>query len=172
MLKHLHDIPALTVALIEGGAFGGGAGLAAACDMGVAVRNAKFAFSEVRLGLIAATVSPYVVAAVGARRARRLFASGEVFDAERAQALGLIDEVVADGEALEAAKARIMTTQLLCAPGAVAQSKLLVAEVAGRAIDHGLMAHTAKRIAAQRVGEEGQAGVRAFLEGKKAPWVE
>lgn len=172
MLKHLHDIPALTVALIEGGAFGGGAGLAAACDMGVAVRNAKFAFSEVRLGLIAATVSPYVVAAVGARRARRLFASGEVFDAERAQALGLIDEVVADGEALEAAKARIMTTQLLCAPGAVAQSKLLVAEVAGRAIDHGLMAHTAKRIAAQRVGEEGQAGVRAFLEGKKAPWAE
>jgi methylglutaconyl-CoA hydratase len=172
MLKHLHDIPALTVALIEGGAFGGGAGLAAACDMGVAVRNAKFAFSEVRLGLIAATVSPYVVAAVGARRARRLFASGEVFDAERAQALGLIDEVVADSEALEAAKARIMTTQLLCAPGAVAQSKLLVAEVAGRAIDHGLMAHTAKRIAAQRVGEEGQAGVRAFLEGKKAPWAE
>src|SRR5579864_6223578 len=82
MLKHLHDIPALTVALVEGGGFGGGAGLAAACDMVVAVKNAKFAFSEVKLGLIAATVSPYVVAAVGPRRARRLFSSGEVFDAE------------------------------------------------------------------------------------------
>jgi len=172
MLKHLHDIPALTVALIEGGAFGGGAGLAAACDMGVAVQSAQFAFSEVKLGLIAATVSPYVVAAVGPRRARRLFSSGEVFDADSARLFGLIDEVVADGEALAAAKARITRGQLLCAPGAVAESKLLVAEVAGRPIDHGLMVHTAKRIAAQRVGDEGQAGVRAFLDGKKAPWAE
>ena len=172
VLKHLHDIPALTVALIEGGGFGGGAGLAAACDMGVAVRSAKFAFSEVKLGLIAATVSPYVVAAVGARRARRLFASGEVFDAEQARLFGLIDEVVADAEALAAAKARISASQRLCSPGAVAESKKLVAEVAGREIDHGLMVHTAKRIAAQRVGDDGQAGVRAFLDGRKAPWAE
>jgi methylglutaconyl-CoA hydratase len=164
--------PALTVALIEGGAFGGGAGLAAACDMSVAVQGAKFAFSEVKLGLIAATVSPYVVAAIGARRARRLFSSGEVFDAEHARMFGLIDEIVADGAALEAAKARIMATQLLCAPGAVAESKRLVAEVAGKAIDHGLIVHSAKRIAAQRVGDEGQAGVRAFLDGRKAPWAE
>jgi methylglutaconyl-CoA hydratase len=172
MLKHLHDIPALTVALIEGGGFGGGAGLAAACDMGVAVQDARFAFSEVKLGLIAATISPYVVAAIGARRARRLFSSGEVFDAEQARAIGLIDEVVADAEALAAAKARIAAAQLLCSPGAVAQSKRLVDEVAGREIDHGLMVHTAKRIAAQRVGDDGQAGVRAFLEGRKAPWAE
>ena len=140
--------------------------------MVVAVRNAKFAFSEVRLGLIAATVSPYVVAAVGSRRARRLFSSGEVFDAESARLFGLVDEIVDDGAALEAAKARIIGTQRLCAPGAVAESKKLVAEVAGRAIDHGLMVHTAKRIAAQRVGDEGQAGVRAFLDGKQAPWAE
>jgi methylglutaconyl-CoA hydratase len=172
MLKHLHDIPALTVALIEGGGFGGGAGLAATCDMGVAVQGARFAFSEVKLGLIAATVSPYVVGAIGARRARRLFSSGEVFDAERALAFGLIDEIVADAEALAAAKERITRTQLLCAPGAVAESKRLVGEVVGREIDHGLMVHTAKRIAAQRVGDEGQAGVRAFLEGRKAPWAE
>jgi methylglutaconyl-CoA hydratase len=172
MLKHLHDIPALTVALIEGGGFGGGAGLAAACDMGVAVRSAKFAFSEVKLGLIAATVSPYVVAAVGTRRARRLFASGEVFDAEQARLYGLIDEVVADVEALAAAKARIAAAQRLCSPGAVAESKKLVGEVAGREIDHGLMVHTARRIAAQRVGDDGQAGVRAFLDGRKGPWAE
>jgi methylglutaconyl-CoA hydratase len=80
--------------------------------------------------------------------------------------------VVADAEALAAAKARIAAAQMLCSPGAVAQSKRLVDEVAGREIDHGLMVHTAKRIAAQRVGEDGQAGVRAFLEGKKAPWAE
>ncbi|MEJ0065843.1 MAG: enoyl-CoA hydratase-related protein [Caulobacteraceae bacterium] len=172
MLKHLYDIPALTVALVEGGGFGGGAGLAAACDMGVAVQGAKFAFSEVKLGLIAATISPYVIAAIGSRRARRLFASGEVFDAEQARAFGLIDEVVADAEALAAAKARIAATQLLCSPGAVAESKRLVGEVAGREIDHGLMVHTARRIAAQRVGDDGQAGVRAFLEGCKAPWAE
>ena len=76
MLKHLFDIPALTVALVEGGAFGGGVGLAAACDMAIATQDAKFSFSEVRLGLIAATISPYVVAAVGSRRARRLFSTG------------------------------------------------------------------------------------------------
>ena len=172
MLKHLHDIPALTVALVEGGGFGGGAGLVAACDMAVAVSGAKFAFSEVKLGLIAATISPYVVAAIGPRRARRLFSSAEVFDAEQARLFGLVDEVVADAAALEAAKSRIAAAQQLCSPGAVAQSKLLVDEVAGRQLDHGLMTHTARRIAAQRVSEDGQAGVRAFLEGRKAPWAE
>jgi methylglutaconyl-CoA hydratase len=172
MLKHLHDIPALTVALVEGGAFGGGVGLAAACDMAIAVAGARFAFSEVKLGLIAATISPHVVAAVGPRRARRLFATGEVFDADQARQFGLIDEIVADAEALAAAKARIVKAQLACAPGAVAQSKKLVDEVAYKPIDHGVMSHTAHRIAAQRVGDEGQAGVRAFLEGKKAPWTE
>jgi methylglutaconyl-CoA hydratase len=172
MLKHLHDIPALTVALVEGGAFGGGVGLAAACDMAIAVKGARFAFSEVKLGLIAATISPYVVAAVGPRRARRLFATGAVFDADEARQFGLVDEVAADAEALAAAKARIAKAQLACAPGAVAESKKLVDEVANKPLDHGLMSHTAHRIAAQRVGDEGQVGVRAFLEGKKAPWAE
>jgi methylglutaconyl-CoA hydratase len=172
MLKHLHDIPALTVALVEGGAYGGGAGLVAACDMAVSVASARFSFSEVRLGLIPATVGPYVVAAVGPRRARRLFSTGEVFEAERARAFGLVDEVVADAAALDAAKARIAAGMRACAPGAVGESKRLVAEVAYREIDRGLMAHTARRIAAQRVGEEGQAGVRAFLAGAKPPWAE
>lgn len=172
MLKHLHDIPALTVALVEGGGFGGGAGLAAACDMTIATQGARFSFSEVKLGLIAATISPYVVAAIGARRARRFFSSGEVFNAETALRIGLVDEVVADAAALDAAKARISAAQRLCSPGAVAESKRLVDEVAGREIDHGLMVHTARRIAAQRVGPDGQAGVRAFLDGKPAPWAE
>ena len=85
MLKHLHDLPALTVALIEGVAFGGGAGLAAACDMAIATADARFAFSEVKLGLLAATISPYVIAAIGPRRARGLFATGRVFGAEHAR---------------------------------------------------------------------------------------
>ena len=172
MLKHLHDIPALTVALVEGGGFGGGAGLVAACDMAIAVKGARFSFSEVKLGLIAATISPYVVAALGPRRARRMFSTGEVFGVDQALALGLIDEVVADTAALEAAKARIAATMQACAPGAVEESKRLVGEVAYVEIDHGLLQHTARRIAAQRVGAEGQAGVRAFLAGTKPPWAE
>jgi methylglutaconyl-CoA hydratase len=172
MLKHLYDIPALTVALVEGGAFGGGVGLAAACDMAIAVKGAKFAFSEVKLGLVAATISPYVVAAIGPRRARRLFSSGEVFDVEQAQAFGLVDEVVDDAAALGAAKQRISTQMLACAPGAVEASKQLVAHIIGRHLDQALIDHTARLIAARRVSDEGQAGVRAFLEGKKPPWAE
>jgi methylglutaconyl-CoA hydratase len=170
MLKALWDLPALTVALIEGGAFGGGAGVAATCDLAVAVADATFSFSEVRLGLIPATVSPYVVAAVGPRTARGLFATGQVFDADRALSLGLVTEVVMDSAALEAAQTRIAQEIIACAPGAVADAKQLVADVAGKPIDHGLMKETAKRIAQARVGEEGQEGVRAFLERRKPSW--
>jgi methylglutaconyl-CoA hydratase len=172
MLKRLWDLPALTVALIEGGAFGGGAGLAAACDLAVATRGARFAFSEVRLGLIAATVSPYVVAAVGLRAARSLFATGRQFDADEALRLGLITEVAADSAGLEAAKTRIARDALLCAPGALADGKQLASDVFAREIDHRLMELTAHRIAAARIGEEGQEGVRAFLERRKPRWAE
>ncbi len=172
MLKHLFDIPTLTVALVEGGAFGGGVGLAAACDMAIAVKSAKFAFSEVKLGLVAATISPYVVTAIGPRRARRLFATGEVFDADQALAFGLVDEIVEDQAALAAAKQRITAQMLACAPGAVEASKQLVAHIIGRHIDQALMDHTARLIASRRVSDEGQAGVRAFLDNKKAPWTD
>ncbi|MEO7027234.1 MAG: enoyl-CoA hydratase-related protein [Caulobacteraceae bacterium] len=172
MLKHLHDLPMLTVALVEGAAFGGGAGLVAACDMAIATREARFAFSEVKLGLIAATISPYVIAAIGARRARCLFATARVFDAEHALAIGLVDEVVEDTEALGAARARIGGEIRACAPGAVTQSKRLVEAIAGRPIDHALMEDTARRIAHARVGEEGRAGVAAFLGRRPAPWAE
>lgn len=172
MLKHLWDIPALTVALVEGGAFGGGVGLAAACDMAIAVKSAKFAFSEVKLGLVAATISPYVVAAIGPRRARRLFSTGEVFSAEQAVSFGLADEVADDAAALTAAKDRIATAMRACAPGAVDASKQLVTHIIGRHLDQALMDHTARLIASRRVSDEGQAGVRAFLDGQKAPWTE
>ena len=170
MLKALWDLPALTVALIEGGAFGGGAGVAAACDLAVTTKDTKFSFSEVRLGLIPATISPYVVAAIGPRAARGLFATGQVFDAEHALRVGLVSELVADRAALGAARARIAREILACAPGAVADAKDLVNDVFAEPIDHGLMQETAKRIAAARVGPEGQEGVRAFLERRKPSW--
>ena len=169
MLKSLWDIPALTVALVEGGAFGGGAGLAAACDMAVATSDAKFSFSEVRLGIIAATISPYVVAAVGPRQARGLFATGRLFDAAYAEKIGLVSEVVADAAELDAARDRIATDMMACAPGAVAESKRLVDDVAYQPIED-VMDETAKRIARIRISDEGQEGVRAFLEKRKPSW--
>ncbi|WP_374532420.1 enoyl-CoA hydratase-related protein [Phenylobacterium sp.] len=169
MFKSLWDIPALTVALVEGGAFGGGAGLAAACDLAVATADAKFSFSEVRLGLIAATISPYVVAAVGPRRARGLFATGKVFDAAEAEKAGLVTEVVADAAALEAARERSAAEIMACGLEAVAESKALVDEVAYRPIGE-VMEETARRIARVRVSPEGQEGVRAFLEKRKPSW--
>ena len=170
MLKRLWDLPALTVAMVEGAAFGGGAGLAAVCDLAVATRTARFSFSEARLGLIPATVSPYVVAAIGPRAARGLFASGREFDAEEALRIGLITEVVADAAALQEAHDRIVGEALACAPGAMEAAKRLVDDVAGKDIDHGLMEETARRIAAIRVSEEGQEGVRAFLERRRPAW--
>ncbi len=172
MYKALYDIPALTVALVEGGAFGGGAGMAAVCDMAVATADAKFSFSEVKLGLIAATVGPYVVEALGPRTARALFATARIFDAAHAEKVGLVDEVVADAAGLEAAQARIGREIAACAPGAIADSKRLVRDLAGRPIDHAVMEETARRIASARVGREGQEGVRAFLERRKPEWAQ
>jgi methylglutaconyl-CoA hydratase len=172
MLKTLYDIPALTVALVEGGAYGGGAGLAAACDMAIALKDASFVFSEVKLGLIAATISPYVVQAIGPRKARSLFATGRVFGAEEAMRIGLVDQVVDDLDALHAAADKLCETIMACAPDAVGESKRLVEHVAGERIDRGLLEETAKRIAKARVSPEGQEGVRAFLEKRKASWAE
>ena len=159
MLKHLHDLPVLTVALVEGVAFGGGAGLVAACDLAVATQGARFSFSEVKLGLIAATISPYVVAAIGPRRARSLFATARLFDAAFARVIGL-DRRGGRGHAgpRRRPRQRIGADIMACAPGAVAASKRLVDDVAGRGIDHALMEETARRIARVRVSEEGREG--------------
>lgn len=172
MLKALYDLPALTVALVESAAFGGGAGLAAACDMAIATADTRFAFSEVKLGLVAATISPYVIQAIGPRNARGLFATGRQFDAAYAEKIGLVTEVVADVEALRNAAHRIAREVMACGPVAVEDSKRLVDDVAGRVIDHALMEMTAHRIATARVRDEGQEGVRAFLERRKPRWAE
>ena len=172
MLKLLWDIPALTVALVQGGAYGGGAGLAAACDMAIATADAQFSFAEVKLGLVAATISPYVVAAIGPRTARGLFATGRTFDAAHAEKIGLITQVVADDVALDAAIASLSTEMMACGPMAVIESKKIVEHVAYQDIDHGLMEDPAKVIARVRVSDEGQEGVLAFLEKRKPRWSE
>ena len=171
MLKALYDLPQLTVALVEGPAFGGGAGLACACDTAVAKADAMFSFSEVKLGLIPAVISPYVIESVGPRQARRLFATGARFGAAEAQALGLLERVVDSAEALHDAARALAHGQMACAPGAVGEAKRLVADVADRPIDNTLMELTAKRIAAQRSGAEGREGVAAFLGRRKPDWM-
>ncbi len=170
MLKRLHDLPMLTVALVEGPAYGGGAGLAAACDMTIAARNAVFAFSEVKLGLVPATISPYVVRAIGPRRSRALFALGRALDAEAALNIGLADELVEDAAGLDAAREALIQEARLAGPAAVAEAKRLVERVTGRAIDHGLLSETAHDIARVRGGSEGREGVSAFLERRVPAW--
>lgn len=170
MLLALRELPQFTVALVEGPAFGGGAGLVAACDYAVAASDAKFAFSEVKLGLVAATISPHVVDAIGPRRARSLFVTGRMFDAAFAEKIGLVDEVVAVAADLDDAMERLAEEIMACAPGAVARSKTLVDDVAGVPIDEELLELTARLIADQRSSEEGQEGVAAFLEKRKPGW--
>lgn len=171
MLKALHDVPALTVALVEGAAMGGGAGIVAACDMAVAVEGARFAFSEVKLGLIPATIAPYVIEAVGARRARQLFLTANIFDADYAAHAGLIDMVLPEGSVDEFIS--MLTDSLSAnAPGAMGDAKRLVNDVAGEEIDNRLLEETAKRIARARVSAEGQEGVRAFLDKRAPSWAQ
>ena len=147
-----------------------GAGLAAACDLTIAASDAVFAFSEVRLGLTPATISPYVVAAIGARNARRLFALGSRFDATEALRIGLVDHVADSAEALDAYQEALVGEVMATAPGAVADAKALADDVAGRPIDHGLMQDTARRIAARRVSPEGREGLAAFFGKRKPGW--
>lgn len=172
MLLALRELPQFTVALVEGPAFGGGAGLVAACDYAVAAANAMFAFSEVKLGLVAATISPHVVDAIGPRRAKSLFATGRMFDAAFAEKIGLVDEVVAEPADLDDAMERLSAEIMACAPGAVTASKQLVDDVAGVPMDEELLDHTARVIAEQRTGPEGQEGVRAFLDKRKPGWAQ
>ena len=172
MLNKLATLPQLTVALVEGAAFGGGLGLIAACDHALAVNGTKFCFSEARLGLTPATISPYVVAAIGARNAKRLFATAALFETSHAYDIGLIDEVVLDNNALAQAEERLAKDIMACAPGAVAEAKKLVDDVADKPVDYDMMRLTAHRIADRRASEEGREGLDAFLNKRKPSWAE
>lgn len=150
------------IAMVHGSAFGGGVGLAAAVDLCIAASNAKFCFSEVKLGLIPAVISPYVIEAIGPRAARALFLTAAVFDAEEALRLGLVHQVV-EPEELEGAVIRSAKTLSQYPAGALTACKELVQSVKYQPIDQAMMNETAQLIAKRRVSEEGQAGLKAFL---------
>ena len=168
LMHALDRLPQPTLAVVQGPAFGGGVGLVACCDIAVAAETATFSLSEVKLGLIPAVISPYVVAAIGARAARRYFLTGERFSALEAQRLGLVHEVV-PGHMLDAAATTVLDRLAEGGPQAQAAAKALIADVAGRTPDS-VRDETARRIAAIRAGAEGKEGVAAFLEKRKPAW--
>jgi methylglutaconyl-CoA hydratase len=168
MLAAIDACPAPVIAVAHGSVFGGGVGLVACADLVVATPDAKFRLSEVRLGLTPATISPFVVAAIGARQARRYAITAEIFGAEDARRIGLVHEVT---DAPDEQVAHWLNALLECAPGAVADAKRLVADVSGRPIDDDLRAETARRIAARRASAEGREGVAAFLDKRPPNWM-
>ena len=157
------------IALVQGASLGGGVGLVACCDIAIASQDAIFSLSEVRLGLIPSVVSPYVIAAIGSRAARRYFLSGERFDAARALQLGLVHEVV-EPESLDASLEQCIDALLNSGPSAQAAAKELIQQVQGRAIDDSLIEETARRIAEVRASDEAREGLNAFLEKRKPDW--
>ena len=170
MLKALFELPQPTIARVQGAAFGGAVGLVSCCDMAVATRGATFALSEVKIGLVPATISPYVIRSIGERAARRYFLTAERFDAHRALQLGLISEI-ADEEALDTEVAQLVEAILGNGPEAVRAAKDLIVSVAGEEITAELVEDTCARIAHIRVSKEGQEGLSAFLEKRKPNWL-
>jgi methylglutaconyl-CoA hydratase len=170
MLRALYDMPKPSIARVQGAAFGGAVGLVSGCDMAVAESGAVFSLSEVRIGMVPATISPYVIRAIGERQARRWFLTGERFDARRAQAMGLVHEVVA-ADTLDQAVEELVAALLQSGPVAVAAAKDLIGAVAGVPISAELVEDTCARIAHIRVSEEGQEGLKAFLEKRSPNWV-
>ena len=166
LMRTLNELAKPSIALVQGAAYGGGVGLAACCDIAIAATRASFCLSEVKLGLIPAVISPYVIAAIGERASRRYFVTAERFDAETALRLGLVQEVVASEE-LEAAGRRVLDALLTGGPEAQAAAKRLVRDIAGRPIDDALVEDTARRIAEVRAGGEAREGVSAFLEKRR-----
>lgn len=170
MLRRLYEMPQMTLALVQGAAMGGGAGLVAACDVAIAKAGAQFRFSEVRLGLTPATISPFVIQAIGPRWAKALFVTADGFDAAYAQKIGLVHYVAETDEQMGELQEHIARLVFSAAPGAVADAKQLVNDVTGMEIDNSIMHTTAKRIAARRVSEEGKEGIAAFLEKRTPSW--
>jgi methylglutaconyl-CoA hydratase len=169
LLRSLNELAKPTVAQVNGAAYAGGLGLVCCCDIAVAAVEAVFCISEVRLGLVPATISPYVVAAIGARAARRYFLTGERFSAEEAQRLGLVHEL-APLAGLGAAADRIVGALLDGGTGAQARSKRLIAEVQDRPVTGTLMALTARAIAEARASSEAREGLAAFFDKRKPGW--
>lgn len=170
LMRTLNEFSKPTIAAVQGQAYGGGVGLVACCDIAIASSAARFCLSEVKLGLIPSAIGPYVVAAIGARQARRYFQTAELFTAPTAQAIGLLHEVVEPDE-LAGRVEEVATSLLKVAPKACGEAKRLVRDIANRPIDAELTEMTAVRIADIRAGDEAKEGLDAFLSRRTAPWV-
>jgi len=170
LMATLDTLPKPTIARVNGSAFGGGAGLVACCDIALSSESAQFALTEVRLGLIPAVISPYVVATIGERMARRYFLTAERFGAQEARAIGLIHEAVPTEE-LDETVHRLTESILQGGPAAQTQAKDLIASVAKQPVTSSLCEDTARRIARIRVSAEGQEGISAFLQKRPPDWI-
>src|SRR5438132_2331914 len=169
MLRALNELPKPTIARINGAAYAAGVGLIAACDIAVAVEAAVFSISEVRIGLVPSTIGPYVLAAIGARAARRYFLTGEPFSAADACRLGLVHKVVPQ-TGLDEAIEGVISALLAGGPHSQSRAKRLIAEIAGRPVDDALEALTVRSIAEARASPEGREGMEAFLNKRKPAW--
>ena len=172
MLATIDQCPKPTVARVQGDVYAGGMGLVAACDMAVSLDTAGFCLSEVKLGLIPATISPYVIRAMGARAAQRYFLTAERFDAAQAHRLGLVSEVVASEAALDEQVQGLCQALLQASPNALRACKQLLRDVTGREIDAALIERTVAGIADIRASAEGKDGVQSFLQKRKPGWLE
>ena len=170
MLRTIAECPKPTIARVQGDVYAGGMGLVAACDMAVSVDTAWYCLSEVKIGLAPATISPYVIRAMGARAAQRYFLTAERFTAAEAHRIGFVHEVVA-ADALDAKVDELLKALTSASPAAVVACKTLVADVVGRDIDEGLIAYTVEAIADIRASAEGREGVQAFLNKRKPAWL-
>ncbi|ATQ73292.1 enoyl-CoA hydratase [Massilia violaceinigra] len=170
MLRAIYLCPKPVVAKIQGDCYAGGMGLVAACDIAVTVNSASFCLSEVKLGLIPATISPYVIRAMGENAARRYFLTAEKFSAQEAQRIGFVHDVV-PADALDAHVAAIVNALVTSSPNAVREAKVLVREVTGKPVDAAMVVDTAERIANVRASDEGREGVASFLEKRKPSWL-
>lgn len=169
LLRRLNELAKPTVARVNGAAIAGGLGLVCCCDVAVAAAEAVFSISEVRLGLVPATIGPYVVAAIGARAARRYFVTGERFSAGEAQRVGLVHELVPRA-GIDAAVETVVAAILEGASNAQARSKRLIAEVQDRPVSDGVIALTARAIAEARASDEAREGLAAFFDKRKPLW--
>lgn len=171
LMRTLNALAKPTVALVQGAAYGGGVGLTSCCDIAIATARATFCVSEVKLGLIPAVISPYVIAAIGSRAARRYFMTAEILSAGEAHRLGLVHEVVVDDLELAAAADRLTTQLLKNGPGAMTAAKKLIENVSGRRVDDELFAETAGLMADRRASAECREGLSAFLEKRSPGWM-
>ncbi|MEJ1128659.1 enoyl-CoA hydratase/isomerase family protein [Variovorax sp. CCNWLW225] len=171
MLRTIAECPKPTIARVQGDVYAGGMGLVAACDMAVSVDTAWYCLSEVKIGLVPATISPYVLRAMGTRASQRYFLTAERFIAAEAHRIGFVHEIVAGADALDAKVDELVKALTSASPAAVRSCKQLIADVDGREIDDALIGKTVESIADIRASDEGREGVQAFLQKRKPSWL-